>query len=79
VRQNGGGMKVVIQHSQAPLLWTARRTWSRNPREAMVFLDEVRARNHAYWHGLDEYTRVTACKPNSIRKFKPRYEHRTRN
>ncbi|MFO1498723.1 MAG: hypothetical protein U1G07_10075 [Verrucomicrobiota bacterium] len=49
-------MKTVLRHTGAPLFWTPRGTWTTNPREALTFLDDVRARDYAFFHDLDQVT-----------------------
>lgn len=46
-------MKAVIQHVAAALFLTPRGTWTANPSEALAFLDEVRARDYVFLHGVD--------------------------
>ena len=48
-------MKTVIQHTSAPLYWSPRG-WTGNPTEALVFLDEVRARDYLFFHDIDQGT-----------------------
>jgi hypothetical protein len=49
-------MRIVIQRRKAQLYWTARGAWTPNPKEALVFLDEVRALDYAFFHDIDKAT-----------------------
>ena len=45
-------MKTVIQHAETALYWTAQVIWTDNPRQALVFLDEPRAMDYAFYHDI---------------------------
>ena len=61
-------MKVVIQHTEAPLYWSAQGAWTPNSREAVQFLDKVRALDYAFCHDIDEGTPVMAKVRRARRK-----------
>lgn len=63
-------MKVVIRHPKATLYWTGSSSWTNDPKKAMVFLDEARAVNHAFWHDLELFNAV-ALQDNARQRKKP--------
>jgi hypothetical protein len=69
-------MRIVIQRRKAQLYWTARGAWTPNPREALVFLDEVRALDYAFYHDIDKATpaiveETKRSRPTSARAARP--------
>ena len=61
-------MPAVIQHATAPFYWAAPGVWTSDPREALVFLDTVRALDYAFYHDIDQGTAVSTAQPRRSRQ-----------
>jgi hypothetical protein len=58
-------MRIVIQHSKTGHYFSKGRTWSRNPADALAFLDEVRALDYCIYNRIEQASVVTLPKHGS--------------
>jgi hypothetical protein len=45
-------VKILIQHKETGCYLSRGKKWAKNPREALAFLDEIRAHDHCIYHRL---------------------------
>jgi hypothetical protein len=54
-------MKAVIQIPGTKLFLTPQGTWTQNLNDALEFLDDVRARDYAFFHEIDASVAAVSC------------------
>ena len=49
----------ILKARSTGLYWTARGVWTENPREELLFLDDVRATDYAFYHDIPRARTMT--------------------